>query len=96
MGVYTIVIINYKNILCDVLNLIIKLKQDKMKQELIEHLKTRGITDIHHLWAESKNYYDDKSIVMGGGYCSWRYYIRVTLNINGKLERFEVKIEDCN
>ena len=67
-----------------------------MKKELIEYLKTKDITDIHHLWAESKDYYDSKSIKMGGGYADWKKEIDVILIVNKEKERFKVSIEECN
>ena len=70
-------------------------KITKMKDELIKHLQTKRTDDVYALWGEAKAYYKSKLIEMGGGYASWGKGISVTLNVNGKLERFKVSIDEC-
>jgi len=66
-----------------------------MKEELIKHLQTKEITSILSLWGEVKDYYKNKSILMGGGYASWNSHININLNVNGNRERFSVSLDEC-
>ena len=67
---------------------------EELKQELIEHLKGKDIDDVMHLWAESKDYYINEKILMGGSYASWGTFIKVTLNIEGELYKFQVDLSE--
>ena len=61
-----------------------------MKQDLIKHLQTKNIHNVHSLWRETKSYF--KNIGVEWGYASCGKHITVApLN----MERFKVSIDEC-
>jgi hypothetical protein len=68
------------------------------KQQLIDHLKglykSCKIDNVMTLWGESKTYFDNKGIPMGGSYASWETDITVNLNVNKEILRFKVDLSE--
>ena len=66
------------------------------KEELVKYLKTKHFNNIQGLWGETKYYYKNRLIEMGGGFASFGDYISVVVNIDGKQERFKVYLNEFN
>ena len=60
------------------------------KGQLVEHLKTTHISDVHDLWGQTKSYYRNKLIEMGGSYASWGDKISVKIIVDGNRYSFDV------
>lgn len=65
---------------------------DDLKSELVSHLTNKGINNVFSLWGETRAFYKESGIIMGGSYSSAGNSIRVTLNINKKIYRFIVSM----
>ncbi len=65
-----------------------------LKEELIRYLKTKHISDVHNLWGETKSYYKNRLIEMGGSYASFGNHISVKLSINGNTYSFNVSLSE--
>lgn len=66
-----------------------------MKDKLVKHLKTKCVFDVNSLWGETKSYYRNNSIQMGGSYSSSGNNINVILSVEGELKRFKVEVDEC-
>ena len=66
-----------------------------MKEELINHLKTKWIKNVAGLWAEAKDYYNYQHIEMGGGYASLNDFISVLIIVKEVHHRFCVSVSEC-
>jgi len=67
------------------------------KSELIEHLKTKLISNIDSLWGETKSYYKARLIEMGGCYASFGEDISVWLLIDKEQQmslKFSVSLDE--
>ncbi len=62
------------------------------KKSLVKYLKQREIKNIHHMFAEARNYFNMLKITMGGTYQSFGEEIVVDVYINQQKETFTVKI----
>jgi len=71
-------------------------QSNDLKNELLKHLKTTHIEDVHSLWAQAKTYYQNKLIVMGGSYASWGEKITVKLSIDDNRFSFDVSLTELN
>jgi hypothetical protein len=65
-----------------------------LKDELVKHLKTTYISDVHDLWDQTKSYYKNKLIEMGGSYASWGDKISVKVNIDENRYSFDVFLNE--
>lgn len=66
------------------------------KEQLVEHLKKTHITDVHDLWSQTKSYYRNKLIEMGGSYASWSDKISVKIIVNDNRYSFDVFLSDLS
>jgi hypothetical protein len=67
-----------------------------LKDELVTYLKKTHISDVHGLWGQTKSYYKNKLIEMGGSYASWGDKISVKVNINGNIYSFDVFLSELS
>jgi len=71
--------------------------EDNVREELISHLKTRYINnDINRLWGETKSWFKDRLIEMGGSYASFGKDISVRAILNKKEIEFKVSLKEVD
>jgi len=72
-----------------------KIKQEEIKDDLVNHLKTLNYIDnVYSLWGESKNYMSNKYGEMGGAFASFGKDITVTVKCEDELYRFTVTLKE--
>lgn len=64
------------------------------KEQLVDYLKTTHISDVHDLWGQTKSYYRNKLIEMGGGYASWGDKISVKIIVDDNRYSFDVFLSE--
>lgn len=70
-------------------------RSKSFKNDLLEYLKTNKISSVDELWAETKAYYQNKLIVMGGSYASFNDYITVKIVVDDNKYSFDVFLKSC-
>ena len=65
-----------------------------IQQELIAHLKRQHINTVDALWDETKSYFRNRLINIGGSYASWSNSISVHMKVDETKIRFDVSLED--
>lgn len=68
------------------------METERLKKELIIHLKQESISNILDLWSKTKDYYDTTNITMGGGFYSEANSINVVLQNNTLEEKTRLRI----
>jgi hypothetical protein len=64
------------------------------KEMLLKHLKGKRVNDVVDLWAETKNYYYNKGMEMGGSYASFGDDISVRLYRNNQKITFKITMDE--